>query len=120
MKFAGLLLREGLKDVSVLDMIRGGRTVSWEVCRATDHRPRIWTTVYFEGDESNVDVVAEKLSRSLKPRRWCINISTNTHSYAIFPDRVFKYARGNKQSREEAQSHARSLGIPETQLDWGE
>ena len=41
MKFTGLLLRDGLKDLRVLDMIRGIKTETWDVDSAADSRPRI-------------------------------------------------------------------------------
>ena len=120
MKFTGLLLREGLKDLSVLDMIRGIKTETWGVTSGANAPPRLWTAVHFEGDESNAAMIAERLSQSLSPNRWYGRISTENRVYVMFPNKVFKYLRGDRQSREKAQEHARSMGIPDDHLDWGE
>lgn len=119
MKFTGLLLKESLKDKSILDVIRVTKTETWDVDNAADFQPKIWTAIYFEGDENQADVIAEKLSQSLKPR-WYVNISTENNVYVIFPNKVFKYTKGDKQRRAEAIKYGQSLGIPDRQLDWGE
>jgi hypothetical protein len=36
----------------------------------------------------------------------------------IFPERVFRYRRGDQDARAAAQQHGRTLAIPEPQLDW--
>ena len=107
-----------MKERSVLDVIRGIKAERWEVENSAGSRPRIWTAIRFEGDASNADMIAERLSRSLSPHRWCGRISTGKRVYVVFPDKVYKYRPGDVQSRKAAQEHARSLGIPERQLDW--
>ena len=86
---------------------------------AADFQPTTWHPVWFEGDDGQADTVAEVLSQALKPDWYC-NLVTDPHSYVIFGDRVFKYPRGDKQGRTEAQDHGGTVGIPENQLDWGE
>ena len=120
MKFRGLLLREGLKDLRVLDMVRGIKTETWDINSDADALPRIWTAIRFEGDEGNAAMIAERLSQSLSPDRWCGRLSTENHVYVMFPNKVFKYLRGDRQSREKAQDHARSMGIPDSHLKLGE
>ena len=63
--------------------------------------------------------IEEELSRALKPK-WYVDCSTGTQMYVIFPGKVFKYARGDQEQRALAQDFGRKLGIPESQLDWGE
>jgi len=118
--FTALLLKESLEEEGVLDVIQITKTETWDVDSAADFQPKIWTAIYFEGDESQADVIAEKLSQALKPRGWYINISTKNDAYVIFPNKVFKYAQGDKQKRAEAIRHGQSLGIADSQLDWGE
>jgi hypothetical protein len=38
----------------------------------------------------------------------------------VFAGKVFRYPRGNSAGRAEAQEYARSMGIPEAQLDWAD
>ncbi len=119
MTFTGLLLKESLQDTSVLDGLRIARTETWRVENAADFQPEIWTAITVEGEADQADAVAGRLSRAMKPR-WYANLTTAEHSLVIFKDRVFKYRRGDPEKRAEAQTYARSVGIPDHQLDWGE
>lgn len=100
MKFTGLLLKESLKDASVLKLVKVTKTETWDVDKAADYQPKIWTAIYFEGKKSEADPVAKSLSLSLKPR-WYTNISTDTDVFVIFPGQVFKYTKGDTQKEKE-------------------
>lgn len=117
--FTGLLLKESLKDESVLDLVYITKIETWDVEHAAFFQPEVWTAIYFEGDESKVDDIAEKLSMSLKPRGWYINISTKEYAYVIFPKKIFKYREGDKEKEKEAIEYGKTLDIPNSQLDWG-
>lgn len=119
MKLEGLLIREGLKDETVLGSLQITRTEAWNVEGAASFQPSRWTALWFEGDESQADAMADALSQSLHSDWYC-NIVTERHSYVVFGGRVFKYRRGDQQGRAEAQAYGRLLGLPEKQLDWGE
>lgn len=117
--FVGMLLHESLKDTGVLDHLEITRTEVWDVQDGAAFQPSTWTAMWFKGDASRADTVAEMLSQSLHADWYC-NISTERHSFVVFGGRVFKYPRGDERGRAEAQAHGRSLGLPEGQLDWGE
>jgi hypothetical protein len=36
----------------------------------------------------------------------------------VFADSVFRYPRRDQSGREEAEAHARAVGVPEAQIDW--
>lgn len=116
----GLLLRESLADLSVLDLLRVTRSETWQAQNAAACQPPVWTAMSFEADDDQADFLAEKLSLALKPQGWYINASTSEWVYIIFPQRVFKYPPGDVSLRAAARQHGRSTGIPESQLDWGE
>ncbi len=116
----GLLLKESLADTNVLDLVRVTRTESWQVSNAAPYQPTVWTALSFETGDSQADAIAEALSRALKLQGWYINASTELYVYVIFPNKVFKYLKGDSIQREAAKRHGRSMGIPENQLDWGE
>jgi hypothetical protein len=116
----GLLLKESLKDDSILKLVRITHTETWNVENAADHQPAIWTALYFEIEDEQADAFAEKLSRVLHARGWYVNGSTDTQVYVIFPGKVFRYPIGDLAQRTAAQQFGRTLGIPEPQLDWGE
>ncbi len=39
-------------------------------------------------------------------------------SIRVGADRFFRYPRGDRAGRAEAEAYARSLGVPDSQLDW--
>jgi hypothetical protein len=116
----GLLLKESLSNLSVLDCLRIINTEIWDVQNATGDQPSSWTALSFEVDDHQDDMFAEHLSQSLKPKGWYVDAKTETHVYVIFPNKVFKYSKGDKVQREIAQQYGRLLNIPDKQLDWGE
>jgi len=118
-RFEGLLIEEGLKDKCVLASLHITRAEVWDVKNAASFQPSQWTAMWFDGDASKADAAAAALSQSLYPDWYC-NLTTEQHSYVVFGARVFKYPRGDPQGRAEAQAYGRSVGVPESQLDWGE
>ena len=116
----GLLLKESLADINVLDLVHITRTESWQVSNAAEDQPTMWTALSFEIEDSQGDTIAVALSRALKLQGWYINASTEMYVYVIFPNKVFKYLKGDSIQRESAKRHGRSMGIPENQLDWDE
>ena len=118
-KFRGLLIREGLQDESVLSALQITRTEVWDVKNAAPFQPSTWTASSFEGDAGQADAMAEALSQALKADWYC-NMATEEHIYVIFGGKAFKYRRGDAQGRAEAQAYGRAVGVPESQLDWGE
>ncbi|MBN2470508.1 MAG: hypothetical protein JXN59_07280 [Anaerolineae bacterium] len=119
MTFTGLLLAESLQDRRVLESLHVTRTERWNVPHPADFQPPVWTALTYEGRSDLADLVAAQISRALKPR-WYTNFSTGRHVYVIFPRRIFRYRKGDRAARAEAQAYALSVGIPEWQLDWSE
>jgi len=116
----GLLLEESLADSDVLHALRVTKTETWQVQNAASNQPAVWTALSFEVDASQADLIAQRLSRSLKPQGWYINASTSDMVYVIFPNKVFKYRKGDIAQRAAAREYGRSLEIPDSQLDWSE
>ncbi len=116
----GLVFGESLQDAGVLDLLQITRTETWHVTNAAPYQPDTWTALSFEVDAKQADAICQALSRALKPGGWYVNASTASRVYVIFPDRVFVYRQGDREQRAAAQKHALSLGVPESQLDWGE
>ncbi len=115
----GLLINESLADTSVLEWVHITKTESWQVSNTAEYQPDLWTALSFEVEDHQAELIAEKLSQALKPQ-WYINASTVAHVYVIFPNKVFKYRKGNSIQRADVKQYGRSIGIPEHQLDWSE
>lgn len=118
--FAGLLLKESLSDLGVLDRLTIIKTENWDVPHAAEFQPKVWTAISFEADDAAADSIAEELSRVLKAPGWYIDARLAEWVYVIFPRRVFKYRRGEQAGRAQAQEHALASGIPPGQIDWGD
>ncbi len=116
----GVILKESLEDLKVLDLVRVTRTETWQVRNAAPYQPPVWTALSFEADESQADELAQTMAGALKPQGWFINASTEADVYVIFPGRVFRYRKGDREQRQAAVEFGRSLAIPESQLDWSE
>jgi len=116
----GLLLKESLNKLSVLDTLRITKTETWSIQNATAIQPSVWTAITFEAEESQADILTEELSQSLKPKGWYINASTDASVYVIFPKKVFNYVKGDRELRATAKKYGGLIDIPEKQLDWSE
>ncbi|WP_328891054.1 hypothetical protein [Streptomyces sp. NBC_00316] len=90
-----------------------------EVANAAPEQPRQWTLMDFTADERDAENLADQLAACLAPTGgWYVNYNTASEAFVVFPENVFRYPRGDADGREKAKSHARSIGIPEAQLDW--
>jgi len=116
----GLLLKESLADLSILERLRVTKIETWNVANAAEYQPNVWTAMSFEVDNAEADAVVEELSHVLKSPGWYINARRDEWVYVIFPQRVFKYQCGDRVGKTEAQAYAQSIGIPPSQIDWGE
>jgi hypothetical protein len=115
----GLLLKESLVDPRVLDRLHITKTETWNVANAAADQPDVWTAVSFEVDDADADRMVERLSRVLKSQ-WYIDARLGAEVIVIFPDRIFRYPRGDRNGKTEAQTYALAIGIPPSQVDWGD
>lgn len=90
-----------------------------EVASAAAGQSPQWTLLYFSAEEEDAERLAAQLAGALAPTGgWYVNYNTAVEAFVVFADKVFRYPRGQAEGREGAQAHARSIGVPEPQLDW--
>ena len=121
-KLRGGIICESLKPGTVLDGYEM-KIVKWsryEVADNTDAQPRTWTLIEFEAPEDDSDALAKRLSRDLASPGWYANWNTASVSVVVFPDKIFRYKRGDKAGRKRAQKYGLDAGVPQPQLDWAE
>jgi hypothetical protein len=83
-------------------------------------QPSVWTILDFGVDDIHAVALAEALKGVLDKPGWYADFHNEREIFVVFPGRIFRYPRGDKASRSEAQAHGRELGVPEPQLDWAD
>jgi hypothetical protein len=118
----GTLISESLREGTSLDDLHVTiRKLSrWAISDATDSQPKVWTIIEFATNDLDPDKLAERLASVLDTPAWYADFHTAETNYVIFPGRIVRYARGDAAGRAEAKAYAKSVGVPDTQLDWGE
>jgi len=81
-------------------------------------QPPRWTVLEFEADEETAGDLAVALARCLDSGPWYANFATDEEAFVVFADRVFRYQRDDRFGRARAVQYARTVGVPEAQLDW--
>lgn len=118
--FSGALIMESIRIGTGL---RDLNLVTREIYRfrpegTTADQPDTWTVMEFEVSDDHAPEIAQAFARVLDQPGWYVDFRSRAEVFVVFPNRVFRYARGDEASRAEAQEHGRSVGVPEAQLDW--
>ena len=118
----GVLIAESLREgTSLSDLCLTIRKLSrWAITDAAAGQPKVWTIIEFAADDADPDKLAEQFAEALDAPGWYVDFHTPESKYVVFPSKIIRYARGHAAGRAEAVAYARTIGVPETQLDWGE
>jgi hypothetical protein len=119
----GVLLAESLRpDVALED----GNLDVWKISRAdagdeAAGQPRTWTFLHFRAPTAHADQLAAAFSAALEPSGgWYCDFRSADDTFVVFGGRIFHYPRGDRAKRIEVEEYARSVGVPDAQLDWPE
>jgi hypothetical protein len=116
----GALITESLRTDTTLDdlniVVR--KIVRSQPQNTTPEQPMTWTVLYFEADDAASEALASAFSEALDEPGWYVDFASESETFVVFPVRIFRYPRGDEKGRAEAAEHGRSLGVPESQLDW--
>jgi hypothetical protein len=120
--YDGAVILESLRvGTSLEDIPLVVRKLSrYTVTGTTADQPSVWTILEFEVDDNYTVALAEALKGVLDKPGWYADFHNEREIFVVFPGRVFRYPRGDKASRSEAQAYGRKLGVPEPQLDWAD
>jgi hypothetical protein len=117
---SGTLIAESLRVSATLDdlplrVVRISREDAGDV---TAGQPVTWTFLAFELPDECADALSLALSAALAPDGgWYCDFRTADETFVAFAG-VFRYPRGDTAARADAEANARSVGVPEAQLDW--
>lgn len=117
----GTLIGESLRDGAELNGIQLEVVRIWRgpVGETVSGQPQRWTVLDFEAGEEQAELLAARLAEDLDPNgAWYVDFSTETETFVIFASHICRYARGDVAGRAGAVDYARSIGVPESQLDW--
>jgi hypothetical protein len=121
MTLHGVLIGESIRVGAVLEGVPLTVTRVERVVAGAAEQPPVWTIVSFEAADASVDQLAEKLAAVIEPRHgWYCDFHSDSEVIVVFAQRIFRYFRGDGVARKRVVEYARSLGVPEAQLDWAE
>jgi hypothetical protein len=123
MTIARTLIAESLRVGASLDGVALNVTrISRAEAGVTEvGQPLVWTFVDFETPDAEADRLATALSYALDEELgWYCDFRSPTETFVVFAGRVFSYPRGDQAERSDVEAYARSVGVPESQLDWPE
>jgi hypothetical protein len=84
-------------------------------------QPLRWTMIHFSVPSADAPALASLLSTALdRALGWYCDFRSPDETFVVFAGRIFRYPRGDRDGRAEAEAYARSVGVPESQIDWPE
>ena len=123
MEVTGVLIAESLRAGARLEgaTLTVSRITREHAGDARAGQPRTWTFIEFVAAAGDAERLANTLSRALDDRLgWYCDLRSATETLVDFFRRVFRDPRGDPSGRAHHEAHARSVGVPESQLDWTE
>ena len=77
--------------------------------------------IEFEFREEEAERVAGAFADVLDERGgWYTNFTVGDETFVIYANRIFRYRTGDEAARAEAEAYGRTVGVPDSQLDWTE
>ncbi len=119
----GVLIAESLVVGSVFE---GVELTVTKIARgdfgdAAAGQPLTWTMIHFTVPIEHAAALAGALSDTLDPTLgWYCDFRSPDETFVVFAGHCFRYRRGDRERRAEAEAYARSVGVPESQVDWPE
>ena len=118
--YTGVIITESLEDADILKSLATSNVRTIEIDSPAPDQSSTWTLTDFTVPEQEAELAANAFASALKFGTWYIDMHNGDEVYVVFRNKIFKYKKGNEQGKAEIIEHARSLGIPESQLGWGE
>ena len=118
--FTGVIIRESLRDPAVVNQLKITHEEVENIDNAAEGQSSTWHLLSVEVESEKIVEVTDAISKALKKGKWYVDFSSDTEKVVVFPERVFRYPRGNAERRQQAVQYGRSLAIPESQLEWKE
>ena len=97
----GTLIAESLRVGTVLEDLKltVHKISRYRAGGTTPDQPEIWTTLDFEAEETQAEVLARTFSGALDQPGWYVNFESPAENSVVFPGRIFRYPRGDVAGR---------------------
>jgi hypothetical protein len=84
-------------------------------------QPLTWTMIEFSVAVEHTAAFSSALSDALDSALgWYCDFRSPDETFVVFAGQQFRYPRGDRARRAEVEAYARSVGVPESQIDWPE
>ncbi len=118
MIYTGTVIAESLHDESVFHFVENIKREHAQLVDALAGQEKNVTIVTFTVQDELVGAVVDELSRLIKPSHWYADIKYEFDNYVIFPGKIFHFTPKEIDKRQKAYDYAKTLGIPEKQIDF--
>ena len=116
--YKGIIIKESLDNLDILNKVHITKEESWDVENAAPDQSKVWSVAYFEVPESSADILATEFSKMIKAGTWFIDFENDKKKYVVFRNKIFTYTPDDTVGKGAVKMYARSIGIPESQLNW--
>lgn len=122
--------RETVRGVLITESLKVGASVTGVPLQVTSiirfeappdpvDGPATWTFVVFEAPLADGERLSAAFEAALDAGLpWYASFRSDEEMFVVFAGRRFHYRIGDDAAKAEVEHDARSLGIPESQLDW--
>lgn len=118
MKYTGTIIAESLISDSILNFVEVKSRDTAELVDALPDQPKEINIIVFEVVDEMAGAIADELSRTLKSGHWYADVSHEFDKFVVFPNKIFRFTPKEVDKRQKALDYAKSLGIPESQIDF--
>jgi len=112
----GTIIKESLADENIIDFVTIEGAEIWKAENHTESQPLYWTAIFFSTDE---DGFINGLSRAIK-EGWYVDLSDGTEKVLVFQNKIIRYPLGDAAGKQLAADYCRTIGVPESQIDWND
>ena len=107
--FQGALIKESLKDDTVLDFVGICGVELWQ----TQDTPRYWTAITFVSQRCDLP---SQVQKSLL-KGWFADMKRENRKVIVFTDEILQYEIGNLAQKQAVCEACRKKGIPQEQMN---
>ena len=120
MNYKGTIIKESLKDTSILEEVK---ILDTKIEKVTEkHKTpwlKQWTIISIEVNADKAAKISKRLSECMEPSHdFYADFKNENIHFIIFKNKIFRVNITSKSQYDEVKKYALSLGLPEYQVDF--